>query len=217
MLHVSRLAEDWILYSGEEFGFLDLGDEVTTGSSLMPQKRNPDALELLRGKAGRVCGALQGLMMTVKGLPSTYDRDLQEDKEGVFDTASQLVQSLEVLQLCVETVRTRPEAMERAADEGWVSATALAEILARSGVSFHRAHQIVGKIVLESVRLGRAPAEWTRADLREFAPELGEISVESLQPRKALENHDVAGGTASARVRDALVAARERLGGLASD
>lgn len=217
MLHVSRLAEDWILYSSDEFGFLELGDEVTTGSSLMPQKRNPDALELLRGKAGRVCGSLQALMMTVKGLPSTYDRDLQEDKEGVFDTASQIADSLDVLRLCVETVGVRPEAMERAAEEGWVSATALAEILARSGVSFHRAHQIVGRIVLASVRRGMKPSEWTRDDLREFAPEVDRGVVEALAPRRALENHDVDGGTASDRVREALTRARERLRRIAGD
>ena len=217
MLHVSRLAEDWILYSSDEFGFLDLGDEVTTGSSLMPQKRNPDALELLRGKSGRVCGSLQALMMTVKGLPSTYDRDLQEDKEGVFDTAAQVADSLEVLRLCVETVRTRPAAMECAAEDGWVSATALAEILARSGVSFHQAHQIVGRIVLSSVQRGMKPSEWTPEDLQEFAPELDRGAVEALVPRKALENHDVDGGTASDRVREALTAARERLGRIAGD
>ena len=211
MLHASRMAEDWILYSSEEFGFLEMGDEVTSGSSLMPQKRNPDALELLRGKTGRVCGNLQSLMMTLKGLPMSYNRDLQEDKEAVFDTAGQVADSLDVLALCVETARTRPEAMEQAANEGWVSATALAEVLSRSGVSFHRAHQIVGGIVLASVKQGKKPADWTMADLREFAPELGERAGAALVPRVALENHRLPGGTASASVRDALVKARRRL------
>ncbi len=211
MLHVSRLAEDWILYSSDEFGFLNLGDEVTTGSSLMPQKRNPDALELLRGKAGRACGSLQALMMTVKGLPLTYDRDLQEDKECVFDTAAQVTDSLAVLALCVDTVEVRPEAMERAAEEGWVSATALAEILSRGGVPFHQAHQIVGRIVLESVRRDMKPGDWTAEDLREFAPGLGPEVVDALSPRVALENHDVDGGTASSRVAAALAQARQRL------
>lgn len=211
MLHVSRLAEDWILYSSDEFGFLELGDAVTTGSSLMPQKRNPDALELLRGKAGRVCGSLHALMMTVKGLPLTYDRDLQEDKEGVFDTAAQVADSLAVAALCVDTVKVRPEAMERAAEEGWVSATALAEILSRGGVPFHRAHQVVGRIVLESVRRGMKPGDWTAEDLQEFAPGLGPEVVDALAPRVALENHDVDGGTASGRVAAALAEARRRL------
>ncbi len=211
MLHASRMAEDWILYSSEEFGFLEMGDEVTTGSSLMPQKRNPDALELLRGKTGRVCGNLQSLMMTLKGLPMSYNRDLQEDKEGVFDTAAQAADSLEVLTLCVDTARIRPEAMERAAEEGWVSAAALAEMLSRSGVSFHRAHQIVGGIVLASVKQGKKPAEWTLDELREFAPELDERARAALVPRNALENHRLPGGTASDSVRDAIAAAKSRL------
>ena len=211
MVHASRLAEDWILYSSEEFGFLEMGDEVTSGSSLMPQKRNPDALELLRGKAGRVCGSLQSLMMTLKGLPLAYNRDLQEDKEGVFDTAGQLTESLEVLALCVDTARIKPLAMERAAEDGWVSATALAEILARKGVPFHCGHQIVGGIVLESVKRGKRPGDWTLEELRGFAPELDVQAMDALSPRKALENHCIPGGTATARVRDAMRAARIRL------
>ena len=214
MLHASRLAEDWILYSSEAFGFLEMGDEVTSGSSLMPQKRNPDALELLRGKTGRVCGSLQSLMMTLKGLPLAYNRDLQEDKEGVFDTAAQVADSLEVLALCVDTARIRPQVMEQAAEEGWVSATALAEMLARSGVPFHRAHQIVGGIVLASVKAGKRPADWTLEELQEFAPELGEGVRAALVPRNALENHSAAGGTAPQRVREALEAAKDRLASL---
>ncbi len=214
MLHASRLAEDWILYSSEAFGFLEMGDEVTSGSSLMPQKRNPDALELLRGKTGRVCGSLQSLMMTLKGLPLAYNRDLQEDKEGVFDTAAQVADSLEVLALCVDTARIRPQVMEQAAEEGWVSATALAEMLARSGVPFHRAHQIVGGIVLASVKAGKRPADWTLEELQEFAPELGEGVRAALVPRNALENHSAAGGTAPERVREALEAAKDRLASL---
>lgn len=215
MLHVSRLAEDWILYSSEEFDFLELGDEVTSGSSLMPQKRNPDALELARGKAGRVCGSLQALMMTLKGLPLSYNRDLQEDKEGVFDAADQVGQSLDVVALCVKTARVRPRAMERAAEDGWVSATALAEILARQGVPFHRAHQVVGGIVLESVKQGKSPADWTLGELQAFAPELDARAMEALSPRNALENHSLPGGTSSQRVREALAAARSRLERLA--
>lgn len=211
LLHASRLAEDWILYSSEEFGFLELGDEVTTGSSLMPQKRNPDALELLRGKAGRACGSLQALMMTLKGLPLAYNRDLQEDKEGVFATADQVTGSLEVLALCVSTARVRRETMERAADAGWVSATALAEVLARKGVPFHRAHQIVGRIVLASVKQEKRPQDWTLSELQEFAPEFDAEAKAALEPRKAVENHAVPGGTASEFVRQALRMAESRL------
>ena len=127
MLHLSRLCEDWILYSSEEFGFLDMGDEVTSGSSLMPQKKNPDACELIRGKSGRVTGNLLSLMMTVKGLPLAYNRDLQEDKEPVFDAAAHVSGSLAVMKLTVDTAAVHPDRMEAAADESWVSATALAE------------------------------------------------------------------------------------------
>jgi len=215
MLHASRLAEDWILYSSEEFGFLEMGDEVTTGSSLMPQKRNPDALELLRGKAGRVCGSLQALMMTLKGLPLAYNRDLQEDKEGVFDSAAQVTDSLAILALCVDSAELKRPAMEQAAEDGWVSATALAEILARKGIAFHRAHQIVGGIVLASVQQGKRPAEWTLDELREFAPELDESVLAALVPSNALENHQVPGGTATDRVQEAFAAAGTRLAGLA--
>ena len=211
MLHASRLAEDWILYSSEEFGFLEMGDEVTSGSSLMPQKRNPDALELLRGKTGRACGNLQSLMVTLKGLPLAYNRDLQEDKECVFETADLVSESIGILALCVDTARIRPQAMERAAEDGWVSATALAEILARSGVSFHRAHQIVGGIVLSSVKQGKRPRDWTLDELREFAPELDERAMAALAPRQALENHAVLGGTAPAVVHAARQAAKARL------
>ena len=211
MLHISRLAEDWILYSSEEFGFLEPGDEVTSGSSLMPQKRNPDALELLRGKTGRICGHLQGLMLTVKGLPLTYNRDLQEDKEGVFDAADQFGGSLEILKLCVDTTKIRPQAMEQAAEDGWVCATALAEVLARKGVPFHRAHQIVGSIVLESVKQGKRAEDWTPEELQAFAPEFDADAQAVLRPRVALENHAVPDGIAPAFVAQALEAATARL------
>ena len=211
MVHASRLAEDWILYSSEEFGFLELGDEVSSGSSLMPQKRNPDALELIRGKTGRACGSMQSLLMTLKGLPLAYNRDLQEDKEGVFDTARQLSDSIEVLTLCVDTARVRAWRMEQAAQDGWVSATALAEILARKGVPFHRAHQIVGGIVLASLQQGKRPQDWTLDDLRQFAPEFDAQARAAMEPREAVENHAVPGGTAARFVRQALAEASGRL------
>jgi argininosuccinate lyase len=211
MLHLSRLAEDWILYSSEEFGFLELGDEVTSGSSLMPQKKNPDAFELVRGKTGRVCGHLHGLMMTLKGLPLAYNRDLQEDKEPVFDAADHLAGSLEITRLCVETAKINAERMEAAAEESWTCATELAEALSRKGVPFHRAHQVVGALVLESVRSGKRPREWTAADLRAIAPEFDEESARLLAVRRAVENHTPPGGTAPATVSAALQQAEKRL------
>jgi argininosuccinate lyase len=214
MLHISRLAEDWILYTSEEFGFLEPGDEVTTGSSLMPQKRNPDALELVRGKSGRVIGDLQGLMVVIKGLPLAYNRDMQEDKEGVFDAADHLAGSLEVIRLCVETTKVNAAVMEKAADDSWTCATALAEFLARNGVAFHRAHQIVGSLVLQSTKAGRKPADWTLAQLKEIAPEFDAEAAKLLSARRALENHTTAGATAPATVARSLAAAEARLEGM---
>ncbi len=211
MLDVTRLAEDWILYSSEEFGFLELGDEVTTGSSLMPQKRNPDSLELVRGKSGRVIGSLNALMVILKGLPLAYNRDMQEDKPPVFDATDTLAGVLEVLALTIDTATLKPKRTEQAAEESWVSATALAEFLARRGVPFHRAHQVVGGLVLESVKQGRKPADWTLEQLQAIAPELDAEAVELLSARRALENHRLPGGTAPERVAEALTAAELRL------
>ena len=154
MLHLSRLAEDWILYSSEEFGWLALGDGVTSGSSLMPQKKNPDSLELIRGKSGRVFGDLTSLFMTMKGLPMTYNRDMQEDKEPLFDAFHQTSGSLAMARAVAESVTLDCGRPATAAEESWLVATDLAEELARDGVPFHRAHQLAGKLVLESVKLG---------------------------------------------------------------
>jgi argininosuccinate lyase len=214
MLHLSRLAEDWILYSSEEFGFLELGDEVTSGSSLMPQKKNPDSLELIRGKCGRVIGRLEALMITVKGLPLTYNRDLQEDKEGVFEAADQTRGALEMAAQVVKTARLDAVRTEMAAEESWTTATALAEALARKGVPSRRAHEIVGKLVLESQRAGKKPREWTAAELAAFAPEFDAGMVEALVPRNAIDKHTVEGSTARSAVRKALLEAGERLRGI---
>ena len=214
MLHLSRLAEDWILYSSEEFGLLELGDEVTSGSSLMPQKKNPDSLELIRGKAGRVTGCLHALLMTVKGLPLTYNRDLQEDKEAVFQAADQTGDSLEMAAAVVHSARLNAARAQAAAGEGWTTATELAEALSRRGVPFHQAHQLVGRLVLESLRTGRRPSDWTGVELAAFAPEFGPAMAELLSAGRAVENHAVKGGTAPAMVRQALEEARRRLDGL---
>jgi argininosuccinate lyase len=211
MLHLSRLAEDWILYSSEEFGWLELGDGVTSGSSLMPQKKNPDSLELIRGKCGRVMGCLTSLMVTMKGLPMTYNRDMQEDKVPLFEAADQLAGSLEMAQAVIASVKLLPAAPAAAAAESWVVATDLAEALARAGTPFHQAHQIVGRFVLESVRSGRRPADWTPAEMRCFAPEFTEDTAGLLDPARGMESREVPGGTGPATVAAALVEARRRL------
>jgi argininosuccinate lyase len=211
MLHLSRIAEDWILYSGEEFGWLELGDGVTSGSSLMPQKKNPDSLELIRGKCGRVFGELNALYVTMKGLPTTYNRDMQEDKEPLFTAADQLSGSLEMARVVVESAKLNEVKPARAAEESWVVATDLAEALARNGTPFHAAHQIVGRLVLESVRNGKVPADWTPESLVAFAPEFVPAMAALLKPAEGMKTREVRGGTGPLAVASALAKARERL------
>src|SRR5581483_2203767 len=190
MLHLSRLAEDWILYSSEEFGWMELGDGVTSGSSLMPQKKNPDSLELIRGKSGRVIGCLTSLIVTMKGLPMTYNRDMQEDKEPVFTAADQLRGSLEMARVVIQTTKLNCAKPAAAAAESWVVATDLAEALSRAGTPFHQAHQIVGRLVLESVRQSRKPADWTAAQLQQFAPEFTAEIARLLDPAEGMKSRE---------------------------
>lgn len=211
MLHLSRLAEDWILYTGEEYRWMDLADGVTSGSSMMPQKRNPDSLELIRGKAGRVFGVYMGLLVTMKGLPTTYNRDMQEDKEPLFDAVNQLLTSLEMARVVVETAVLKPEVPQRAAEESWAVATDLADALARAGMPFHQAHKVVGRLVLESVKAGKHARDWTAAELcafdAAFKPEMAAL----LDPRAGLATREIRGGTGPQAVAGALKEATARL------
>ena len=186
-----RFADARRLYSSEEFGCLELSDGVTSGSSLMPQKKNPDSLELLRGKSGRVFGSLTSLFVTMKGLPMTYNRDMQEDKEPLFESADQLSMSLDMIRVVIETTSLKPEPPARAADESWVVATDLAEALARAGTPFHRAHQIAGKLVLESVKAGKTPGDWTAEELVKFAPEFRPEMAELLRPEAGMKSREL--------------------------
>jgi argininosuccinate lyase len=214
MIHLSRLAEDWILYSSEEFGWLELGDGVTSGSSLMPQKKNPDSLELIRGKSGRVIGCLTSLLVTMKGLPMTYNRDMQEDKVPLFDAAYQVNGSLLMMSAVIESTRLNPARPAAAAAESWVVATDLAEALARAGTPFHQAHQIVGRFVLESVRTGRKPSDWTAEEMRQFAPEFTGDFAELLNAEKGIGTREIPGGTGPQSVAQALARAKQVLGQL---
>jgi argininosuccinate lyase len=211
MLHLSRLAEDWILYSSEEFEWMSLGDGVTSGSSLMPQKKNPDSLELIRGKSGRVFGDLTSLFITMKGLPMTYNRDMQEDKEPLFDAFHQTSGSLAMAKVVAESVVLNPAKPAAAAEESWVIATDLAEELARSGVAFHRAHQLAGQLVLESIKAHKKPSDWTGAALAAFAPEFTPEMARLLNPLEGMQSRNLPGGTAPSAVAGALAQARDRL------
>ena len=216
MMHLSRLAEDWILYSSDEFGWLELGDQVTSGSSLMPQKKNPDSMELVRGKTGRVFGSFTSLFTTMKGLPMTYNRDMQEDKEPLFDAADHLNGSLEMAAQVLDTTALKPAAPRRAAEESWAVATDLAEALARSGVAFHQAHQLAGRLVLESIKQNRLPSEWTAAQLVAFDARFTPEMVKLMDPSEGMKTRTAKGGTAPDTVLAALDEARRRLESLAS-
>jgi len=203
MLHLSRLAEDWILYSSEEYGWLELGDEVTSGSSLMPQKKNPDSLELIRGKCGRVFGCQTALFLTMKGLPLTYNRDMQEDKEQLFEAVDQTRASLEMARVVAESAALKPEVAFAACERSWVVATDMAEALARAGTPFHQAHQIVGKLVLDSVTTGESP--------KDLDPKLARF----LDPREGMRTRELFGGTGPETVAQALIEAERRLARMA--
>jgi argininosuccinate lyase len=211
MLHLSRISEDWILYSGEEFQWMELGDGVTSGSSLMPQKKNPDSLELIRGKAGRVFGSLTSLFVMMKGLPMTYNRDMQEDKEPLFDAADQLAGSLRMMKAVMDSAKLNPAVPAAAAEQSWVVATDLAEALARAGTPFHQAHQIAGRLVLASVRSGKTPAQWNEAELTNFAPEFKADMIRLMHPSEGMKTREVIGGTGPKAVAAALMEAERRI------
>jgi len=177
----------------------------------MPQKKNPDSLELIRGKCGRVMGCLTALMVTMKGLPMTYNRDMQEDKVPLFEAADELAGSLEMVRVVIESVKLNAARPAAAAEESWVVATDLAEALARAGTPFHQAHQIVGRFVLESVQKGKRPSDWTAEEMQRFAPEFTVDFARLLDPRPGMESRELPGGTGPRAVAAALVEARERL------
>ena len=213
MLHLSRLAEDIILYATTEFGFLELGDAVSTGSSLMPQKKNPDAMELVRGKAGRVFGHTVALLTTLKGLPLAYNKDMQEDKEAVFAAADTARAALDVTTTVLRNVRVREDAARAAATRGYMNATELADYLARKGLPFRAAHETTGRVVLRAIERGVELHELPLEELRTFSPLVGPDVYDALSLEQTLATKAQAGGTAPARVAEALAAARAALGG----
>jgi argininosuccinate lyase len=211
MVHLSRLAEEVILYSTSEFGFFELGDAVATGSSLMPQKKNPDAMELVRGKAGRVFGHNVALLTMLKGLPLAYNKDMQEDKEAVFDTFDTSQACLEVTALVLQNLELNEERMRTAASQGMMNATELADYLVRKGVPFRTAHEIVGRVVVRAVELGLELDQLSLDELRSFSSEIENDVFAVLTLEKTLDTKSVAGGTSPERVAEALRAARELL------
>lgn len=208
MVHLSRFAEEVILYSTSEFGFFELSDAVATGSSLMPQKKNPDSMELVRGKAGRVFGHATSLLTLLKGLPLAYNKDFQEDKEAVFDTFDTIQSCLEVTMLVLRNVELREERMREAASQGLMNATELVDYLVRRGMPFREAHETVGRIVVKAIEKGVELSGLSLDELRSFSEKIeGDVS-DSLTLERTLATKFQAGGTAPQRVAEALRAAR---------
>jgi argininosuccinate lyase len=207
-MHLSRFAEELVLWSTAEFGFLALDESFTTGSSIMPQKRNPDVAELLRGKTGRVYGALLGLLVTLKGLPMSYNRDLQEDKAPYFEAVDVVHDGLALTSAMIGGAVWRSDRLAAAADDPLIAATDLADHLTQRGVPFRQAHEIVGRIVRAAEASNRGLAEFSLDELREFSP-VFEASAVGLKPEQIVEARKVPGGPAPAQVERQLRAASE--------
>jgi argininosuccinate lyase len=212
MVHVSRLAEEIVLWMSQNFGFIDLADRYCTGSSIMPQKRNPDVAELARGKSGRVVGHLMGLITLMKGQPLTYNKDNQEDKEPLFDTVDTLRDTLRIMAEMVGGITVKKEAMERAALRGYATATDLADYLVKKGLPFRDAHEVVAHAVKAAIAAGQDLSELPLATLQGFHPTIGDDVFGVLSLAGSLNARQVLGGTAPAQVRAQIARHRARLG-----
>jgi argininosuccinate lyase len=210
-IHLSRLAEDFILYSSIEFGFVHLPDSFATGSSAMPQKKNPDAMELLRGKTGRVIASEINLLVGLKGLPLAYNRDLQETQEPLFTAADSISASLRIATDFIAAVEFDLERMRVAASSGFLNATAAANYLVRKGVAFRRAHEIIGRMVRHCMDHGTTLEALSPAELQQFSPEFDSDFSQALELRSVINEHNLVGGTAEQQVRRALAETREQL------
>jgi argininosuccinate lyase len=210
-IHISRFAEELTLYSTAEFGFLDLPEAFSTGSSAMPQKKNPDFTELIRGKCGRLLGAAVTLSTLIKGLPLAYNKDLQEGQEPVFDAADTIAGILSVLPAFTRALRFRFDRMKTAAEAGYLNAMAAATYLTEKGVPFRKAHEKVGNAVRLGLETGRELQELTLEELRGFGPEFEADFFKAVTLEATLDCHDVIGGTARHRVAAALEDARRRI------
>lgn len=211
MLHLSRLAEDMIFYTTGEAGFIELADTVTSGSSLMPQKKNPDALELIRGKTGRVYGALAGMMMTVKALPLAYNKDMQEDKEGLFDALDTWFDCLQMAGLCFDGIKVNAARTLEAAKQGYSNATELADYLVAKGIPFREAHHIVGVAVVAAISKGVALEELSLAELQQFSPLIEQDVYPILTIESCLEKRCALGGVSPKQVAHAVQQAQTRV------
>ena len=210
MMHLSRLAEEIILWSSAEFGFIELDEAYATASSIMPQKKNPDVAELARGKAGRVFGNLVAILATMKALPLAYNRDMQEDKEGLFDSVDTLLSTLDVLTGMLKTLKVKPENTGVAVKRGYILATDLADYLVKKGEPFRTAHEAVSRLVSYAQEQGKSFSQLPLGEYKKFSPLFGE-DVYAITIESSIASRDVFGGTAPRQVEQALAAARRRL------
>jgi argininosuccinate lyase len=213
LMHLSRLAEEIILWSAQEFAFVHLTDSCATGSSLMPQKKNPDVPELVRGKSGRVFGHLQGLLVTMKGLPLAYNKDLQEDKEGLFDSVDTVLACLTAMQILLQTGLTfQPDRLAQAVTQDFSNATDVADYLVRKGIPFRVAHDLVGKIVKTCLAEGIFLLDLPLSRWQSFDPAFEQDIYAALAPRQVVAARTSAGGTGFTVVAEALRQAQARHG-----
>ena len=212
MMHISRLSEELILWSSSEFGFVTLSDEYSTSSSIMPQKKNPDVPELLRGKSGRVYGNLLSLLVVLKGLPLAYNKDMQEDKEGVFDSVKNALISLEILKETIKTMRVNEENMKKAALMGHLTATDLADYLVQKcGMPFRDAYKITGALVVEAEKKGIDLSQMSLKDLKNVDSSIGDDILEFLDLRHSMNARDSFGGTSTKQTQKQIDYFREWL------
>jgi argininosuccinate lyase len=209
MMHLSRFCEELILWSSQEFQFIEIDDAFATGSSIMPQKKNPDMAELIRGKTGRVYGNLLALLTVMKGTPLAYNKDMQEDKEGMFDTVKTVTGSLKIFAGMIKTMKVNVDVMEKATKQDFSNATELADYLANKGVPFREAHEIVGKLVLTCIEKGVFLADLPLDVYKEASPLFEEDIYEALKPYNAVNRRNSAGGTGFSEVRKAIEKAKK--------
>ncbi|WP_282675769.1 argininosuccinate lyase [Lactococcus cremoris] len=211
MMHLSRLCEELLLWSSHEFNFVSLSDNYSTGSSIMPQKKNPDMAELIRGKSGRVYGNLMSLLTVMKGLPLTYNKDLQEDKEGMFDSADTILTSLSVMDGMLSTMTVNRVNMEKATEQDFSNATELADYLAAKGLPFREAHELVGQLVLTCIKKGIYLQEVSLKDYQALSQLIEEDVYEILQSRTAVSRRNSLGGTGFESIKKQIEQAKKEL------
>lgn len=209
MVHLSRLCEELIYWCSYEFGYIELADQYATGSSIMPQKKNPDMAELIRGKTGRIFGDLTGLLTVMKGLPLAYNKDMQEDKEGIFDAVKTIVPSLKVMTGMIQTLHVNKKRMEHATHHDFSNATELADYLATKGIPFRKAHEIVGELVLKGLKTGTNLTDIPLDQYQQINPKITADVYEVLKPHVAVARRHSLGGTGFDQVEKQLAAARK--------